>query len=125
MDSQRFTILGRLPGLNEYTRMNRANARAANRMKQAAQEQLGWAIRSAKLKPAQGPVILCYTWFERDRRRDLDNVAMGQKFVQDALVACGVLAGDGWAHVTGFAHEFYVDKRNPRVEVTIEEVEAI
>lgn len=33
-----------------------------------------------------------YRWFEKDRRRDLDNVSsFGRKVIQDALVECGVL----------------------------------
>ena len=32
-----------------------------------------------------------------------------------------ILKNDGWAEVAGFEDRFYVDKRNPRVEVEIYE----
>ena len=51
-----------------------------------------------------------------------DNVAFARKFVQDALVRCGVLKNDGWAQVENFTDAFSVDKKNPRVEVRFEEV---
>ena len=61
--------------------------------------------------------------YEPDKRRDLDNVsAFGRKCIQDALVDTKVLQDDGWKNIVGFTDEFYVDKKNPRIEVDIEEV---
>lgn len=69
------------------------------------------------------PVRMIYRWYEKDRRRDLDNVSsFGRKVIQDALVDTGVIKNDGWKEITGFSDEFYVDKKNPRIEVEIEEV---
>lgn len=64
-----------------------------------------------------------YRWYEKDRRRDLDNVSsFGRKVIQDALVQTHVLKNDGWKEITGFSDEFFVDADNPRIEVEIEEV---
>lgn len=64
-----------------------------------------------------------YTWYEPNKRRDKDNISsFGRKVIQDALVQCGVLEGDGWKHVAGFSDRFEVDKTNPRIEVLIREV---
>lgn len=41
----------------------------------------------------------------------------------DALVHSGVLENDGWKNIESFTDEFFVDARNPRVEVEIEEVD--
>ena len=43
--------------------------------------------------------------------------------IQDALVKCNVLEDDGWNYVTGFTDEFFHDKDNPRIEVTLIETE--
>lgn len=117
--TQRFAIPGRLMGLNEYTRQCRANKYAGNKAKRDDQMRIACAINAARLKPAKGPVYIRYLWVEPDRRRDRDNIAFAQKFVQDALAARGIIRGDGWDGVAGFAHEFAVDKSNPRIEVEI------
>lgn len=63
-----------------------------------------------------------YKWFEKNRRRDLDNVSsFGRKVIQDALVQAHTLKNDGWNEITGFSDEFFVDAHNPRIEVEIEE----
>lgn len=70
------------------------------------------------------PVTVTYTWYEKDRRRDLDNISsFGRKVIQDALVKAGVLRNDGWKEIRGFSDRFAVDAENPRIEVEIEETE--
>lgn len=69
------------------------------------------------------PVTLHYVWWEKDRRRDLDNISgYGHKVIQDALVACGVLKDDGQRYIVGMSDSFKVDKYYPRIEVEIEEM---
>ena len=120
---QTFTIPGTLPGMNDYTEACRANYRAGAAMKSKAEERIIWAIKSARLKPVRGyPVTLHYTWYEKNQKRDKDNISMAQKFVQDALVKARIMPNDGWKEVEGFTHSFKVDKKNPRIEVTICEV---
>jgi Holliday junction resolvase RusA-like endonuclease len=115
-----FTIPARLPGLNEYTDACRTHAKAGGRCKKAAEARVLWAIKMAHLKPIHGPVYLMFSWHEPDRRRDVDNVAFAKKFILDALVRRGILAGDGRKHVVGFVDSFDIDRRDPRVVVTIE-----
>ena len=63
-----------------------------------------------------------YSWYEKNKKRDLDNISsFGRKVIQDALVASKVLINDGWNNIKGFSDEFYVDAKNPRIEVLIEE----
>lgn len=117
-------IHGRLDNLNDYITACRSNPhqgaklKAKNEQKVLAEiyEQLG-SLRITR------PVRMIYRWYEKDRRRDLDNVSsFGRKVIQDALVDTGVIQNDGWKEITGFSDEFYVDKKNPRIEVEIEEV---
>lgn len=68
----------------------------------------------------ENPVYMEYIWYEKDMRRDLDNISsFGRKVIQDALVNAAILKGDGWEHVVGFSDRFEVDKENPRIEVKI------
>ena len=117
-------IHGRLDNLNDYITACRSNPhqgaklKAKNEQKVLAEiyEQLG-SLRITR------PVRMIYRWYEKDRRRDLDNVSsFGRKVIQDALVDTGVIQNDGWKEIIGFSDEFYVDKKNPRIEVEIEEV---
>ena len=69
------------------------------------------------------PVYMEYTWYARNKRRDLDNISsFGRKVIQDALVQTRVLVNDGWNEIVGFSDQFYVDAANPRIEVLIREV---
>lgn len=81
------------------------------------------AIRDGKLGQIKTPCRMAYTWYEANRRRDMDNVsAYGRKVIQDALVKAGTLPGDGWAHIAGFTDEFRVDRDDPRIEIEFMEV---
>lgn len=93
-------------------------------MKKDMQLRIEACIRAARLKPAHTPVKLHYTFYEPNRRRDKDNIAAtAHKFIQDALVQCGVLHDDGWADIEDFDDSFFVNKDNPRIEVIISESE--
>lgn len=110
------------PGLNDYINAERTHRQKAAKMKKQYQNAVMLWIRSQRLLTFDGPVYMYYTWVEKDRRRDKDNVAaFGRKVIQDALVKAGVLKNDGWANIEGFSDRFAVDKKNPRVEVEIVE----
>ncbi len=114
----------RLHSLNEYIGACRRKPVVGARIKRDDQAAVEWYIKS-QLRGVhiKHPVRMHYTWYEPNRRRDLDNVSSyGRKIIQDALVEVGVLKDDGWKQVTGFTDEFFVDKKNPRIEVEIEVV---
>lgn len=117
------TIKGRLPGLNEYTEACRRNPYKGNQMKREAEEAVFWAIKTTKLGAIPTPCRMAYTWYEPNRKRDLDNISsFGRKVIQDALVKAGKLPGDGWAHIAGFSDDFRVDRKCPRIEIEFMEV---
>lgn len=118
---QEFTIPGRLDGLNEYTKACRSNHRAGARMKKDNQEAVQWAIRAARINPMSGKVNVKVTWYERDMRRDKDNIRFGVKFILDALVAEGIIKNDSWTYIGELRDEYYCSKPNPRVVVELEE----
>lgn len=119
----RLVIPGRLMGLNEYTRACRGNKYAAAKYKKDIEDVIVFHIKT-QLKGArfEKPVFLSFYWYEPSKRRDLDNVAMGKKFVLDSLVKSKTIPNDGWSNVVGFKDSFFIDPKNPRVEVEILEV---
>lgn len=67
-------------------------------------------------------MYMVYHWYCADRRRDKDNISsFGRKVIQDALVRAKIIKNDGWNDIIGFEDVFYVDKKNPRIVVEIEE----
>lgn len=117
----RFTVDGRLPSLNDYVRAERSGWQAANSMKHKFEKLV--AGSAVGLRQITKPVRIRYTFFERDRRRDKDNVAgVAHKIVQDALVKAGILVNDSWDYVVGFSDDFQIDKQRPRIEIELIEV---
>ena len=116
-------IHGRLDNLNDYTKACRTNPYKGSQMKKQNETKVLQEIYSqfGRLRITQ-PVRMKYIWYEPNTRRDLDNISsFGRKVIQDALVASKVLSNDGWNNIKGFSDEFYVDTKNPRIEVLIEE----
>ena len=111
-----FTIPGRLPALNDYTKVNRGNKYAGNNLKKETQQLISFYIPK---KPINTPIRLIFNWYEPNKKRDKDNIAFAKKFILDALVNGGCIPNDGWKEIEGFQDNFYVDKDNPRIEVEI------
>lgn len=116
-------IHGKLNNLNDYTSACRTNPYKGSQMKKENEAKVLQEIYSqfGRLRITK-PVRMEYIWYEPNKRRDLDNISsFGRKVIQDALVASKVLQNDGWDNIKGFSDEFYVDKKNPRIEVLIVE----
>lgn len=114
----------RLNNLNDYITADRTNRYKGAAMKARNEALVKVAIkqqmRSIRI---ERPVYMEYTWYERNKRRDLDNISsFGRKVIQDALVQTRVLVNDGWNEIVGFSDQFYVDAANPRIKVLIREV---
>lgn len=119
-------VEGRLEGMNEFIKANRGRngTEYGNKMKRDGQRICMVYIKQAlKNRKIREPVRLHYTFYEKDRRRDHDNVSgFFHKVFQDALVAAGYLTNDGWSSIVGYSDDFEVDTRHPRIEILIEEV---
>ena len=118
-----FTIPGRLPGLNEITDAARSNKFDAAKMKKEYTELAAWCAKLAKL-PRMKCIDISVAWYEPNRKRDKDNIHAGVKFILDGLVIAGVIDNDGWKQIGNINHKVLLDKDNPRVEITIQEVQA-
>ena len=118
----KFVIKGRLVSLNEYINAERSNRYAAAKLKKDQQALISWSIKQYNLKPVTNyPVKLKITWYEKNNRRDADNVAFAKKFIQDALVVAGIFKDDSRKYITGFEEEVLTDKQDPRIVVEITE----
>jgi Holliday junction resolvase RusA-like endonuclease len=113
-------IPGRLPGLNEIIDAAKSHFGEYASMKETYTNMVGWL---AKKLPTYEKVALIITWYEPDRRRDPDNIMAGQKFILDGMVQAGTIPNDSQKHIKGILHRFDVDKKNPRIEVEIADVE--
>lgn len=123
---------GIMPNLNDYLQGERIAIRKngkfttkGNVLKQEYQRKVVTEVRRQLMGiHIEKPVEIKYTYFEPNKKRDLDNIsAFAHKVIQDGLVKGGLLSNDGWKNIIGFSDDFYVDKENPRIEILIREVD--
>ena len=122
--TQRFTVDGMLPSLNQIIGASKAHWSRYRRDRDAAALKVALAIRRAKLRPITARVRVTLTYYCPDRRTDPDNISAGvRKVALDQLQAEGILANDGHREIGGFVETFFVDAARPRIEIELEEVE--
>lgn len=117
--TQTFFISGLLPGANDF--MGKKSRWAYTAIKKEWGEAIGLYILLAKIQP-MNRVSISFTWWERNRKRDPDNIMVAQKFILDALVTRQILTNDGWNAIASLHHTFYEDKRHPGVHVVLQSV---
>ncbi|MCY4128968.1 MAG: Holliday junction resolvase [Gammaproteobacteria bacterium] len=74
------------------------------------------AIPQVDVAP-EPPVFVSCRWLCGNRRVDPDNIAAGKKFILDGFVKAGILKGDGWKHIGGFADTFEIGEPGVVVEL--------
>lgn len=116
------TIPGELTDLNAFIKATNSHFYAGNKVKRGETERVVRAVQGGE-RVEQYPVIIRYSWYSKNARKDIDNVAFAKKFINDGLVEAGVLENDSRRFVAGFSDLFFIDKENPRVEVLIEPVQ--
>ena len=122
-----FTIEGRMPGLNEYTKANRNRKwPEGSQMKGTETERAAWAAKAAHVPRFTHPVWVTFHWFEpktnnKRQRRDIDNVAFAKKFILDGLKMAGVIVDDSPEYVIGFKDVFSYSN-DPHIVVTLSEM---
>lgn len=100
----RVKIKGKLPSLNEYINACRRNRYAGAKMKQETETLVGYQLGA--LRPIKAPVIIHFFWYEKNSRRDKDNVAAAKKFILDAMQKTGKLPNDNNRFIAGFTDSF-------------------
>lgn len=120
----KFTILGRMPTLNNFIDADRTNKYIGNRMKQDEQKKVCLFILKDKVQKTrfENPVFIHYHFFEKNRRRDKSNVAsFAIKVIEDALQEMHIIKNDNWKGIDDYYVSFDIDEINPRIEVEIYE----
>jgi hypothetical protein len=80
---------------------------------------IGACVRMAKLKPVKRAVFEWH-WKEKNKLRNPDNfIAIGKKFILDALQQSGIIENDGWSQIIGFTDTWEVSD-TPGVIVIID-----
>lgn len=106
----RFTVRARLPGLNELIEANRMNRYQGAALKRDTDALIRMSIRAAlgrgECWPVTKPCAVLFEWFERNHRRDLDNIFSAKKFVLDAMKAEGLIKNDSQRYVGALADRF-------------------
>ena len=110
----------KLPSLNDYVDVCRANPYKASKFKRDIEKDIGIFI--SRLPRFERPVKIHFHWIEGNKKRDLDNIAFAKKFILDAMVKRGKLADDNRKCVTAFTDTFSYAK-SAAVILEIEEVE--
>lgn len=105
---QTFIIKGRLPDANTYINAERSNRYAAAKMKDEWTKIVAGEAKAQRIKKVDVPVMIFFTWWVKDKKRDKDNIMFGQKFILDGLVASGVLKNDGWNTIKYLNHNFLI-----------------
>ena len=118
--AQTLIIHGRMPDLNAILSEAFNSRYAYGRMKKDETERVFWSVKEQGIRPVCSAYFI-FTWFEKNKRKDPDNVVAARKFIMDGLVKAKVIKTDGWAHVLGWIDVLKVDQRAPRVEVQIKE----
>lgn len=112
-------IKGELPDLNTYINAERSNRFMGAKIKKDATEAVYSLAKEQKLKRVVGEVLMIYSWYCKNKRKDKDNIVFARKFIQDGLVQAKILKNDGWEDIVGFTDMFFIDAKNPRIEVEI------
>lgn len=118
-------IPGQLPSLNDLLYAHGTGGGGSGnsyaRLKRKWTDDIALLARVGRLMPVEC-VRLRFTWREKDRRRDPDNVAGGgRKLILDGLVRAKVLKNDGWDEVAGFSDIWEIAAK-PGVLVLLETV---
>lgn len=100
----------KLPSLNEYTRVCRSNAVVASKFKRDIEREISYFL--INMKKYEKPIFIDFNWIEKNKKRDLDNIASAKKFILDAMVKAGKIKNDGWKYVAGFSDKFSLGEEN-------------
>ena len=94
-----------------------AKASATKRYRKVARE----AIEAECIETMPWPVVtVCAVfYFATNRRRDQDNAMGSLKAAYDGIVDSGLVVDDDYEHMKRGVPEFFIDKKSPRVELTI------
>lgn len=123
-------IPGQMKGLNELLNGRYYDKRSRSYHNKVKSENDALCVdairfsRSLRKVKIRNPIIIDYRIFAGDKRHDRMNLLSAiDKSFEDALQKTGIIKNDGWDDVLNTTHSFYIDRENPRIEITITEVD--
>lgn len=118
----RFIIPGEFPDLNTVIAAAKCHFGKYSSMKKKYTDLV--IFYSKDIPVIEKPVEVTFCWYTKNLRKDPDGVSVGGKFILDGLKEGGKIQNDTRKWITGINHKFpKPDKKNPRVEIYIREVE--
>lgn len=112
----KYEIPFKLPSLNDYIRVCRANKYQGAKYKAHIENQIGLCLM--KMPRWTKPIKIHFRWIEGNKRRDFDNIAFSKKFILDAMVKFEKLNDDNRKYVYAFTDTFeYGDKTKVILEI--------
>lgn len=117
----KLVIPGRLPCMNDLIAANRLNKYAGAGVKKKTQRQIILILQpQVQGQRFTKKVNIRIEYYEKDMRRDEDNVMSAAKFILDALQDMELIPNDSrkYVHLT---QEVFTDRDNPRIEIEVNE----
>ena len=75
------------------------------------------AKNRGEIQPILNKVDIIFHWYTRDLSHDPDNVRFAAKSILDGIVKAGILKDDSRKYINSFCDRYYIDSKNPRVEI--------
>lgn len=125
-----FVHVGKMPGMNEYTRACRSNPQVGHRMKKDLTGELSWELKAQKVPRFGNPIRIRLRFFEpkagNNQYRDLDNISgFARKCLLDAMQDASCIHDDTPRHVVGLSDEIVLEPKGAeyRMAMFVEEVD--
>ena len=113
----KLVIPGEMPDLNQIIKYSKQHWSTYSKLKRKYTDLV--FLIGRRYGKIDGQAYITFRWYCKDKRKDPDNIAAGKKFILDGLVKAGVFEDDTWKQIKGFRDEFYLDPKEPRIEVEI------
>ena len=117
LKKMKIIIHGELTNLNTYINNERGNKFNAARIKRDETTKCAYYFMGKGC--CEKRYFISFVWFLKDKRKDPDNIAFAKKFILDGMVRAKFIKTDSLKHIAGFSDNFFIDKKNPRVEIGI------
>jgi Holliday junction resolvase RusA-like endonuclease len=113
-------IKGELTDLNTYINAERTDKYLAAKIKKEETDRIYWEIKEQKLKALENCKYVYFYWYNKNTRKDFDNIEFAQKFIWDALVLARIIKNDNQKNTPPVrTHRHFTDLKNPRIEVSL------
>ena len=116
--TQKLFIPGRFPDFKKIIAAAKSSPHQYADMKRNWTGIVYYEILQADLRK-MGQAFIKLTWYERDKRRDPDNIVVAKKFIFDGLVQSGILPTDSRKGIMGWQETVVYGSRKQGVEMEL------